>query len=56
MISGKLYNINYINTNNIIIIIIIIRSGQEDELSPGIQDFEASFLRLIDKLTDGIYI
>jgi RNA 3'-terminal phosphate cyclase-like protein len=33
-----------------------IRSGEDDELNPGLQDFEASFLRLIEKLTDGFRV
>ena len=33
-----------------------IRSGKEDELQPGIQDFEASFLRLVEKMCDGCRI
>jgi len=33
-----------------------IRSGQLDELRPGLQDFEASFLRLVEKMSDGCNI
>lgn len=33
-----------------------IRSGQLDELRPGLQDFEASFLRLVEKMSDGCQI
>ncbi len=31
-------------------------SYREEHESPGLQDFEANFLRLVDKLTDGTVI